>query len=139
MIARNKRSVSCRRQNVSAPRQAEIAGIRAVFTFLTVQFYADGPSTPISAIRTATYWNSWRQMEPQPRDVSGSTDWRTTYRNGALCGADTTRSEIVPVPPGRRWLASDSTREAGDHQSANASRQPFRRRPTITELGRHSG
>ena len=29
----------------------------------------------ISAIRTATYWNSWRQMKPQSRDVSGSTDW----------------------------------------------------------------
>ena len=29
------------------PLQAEIAGIRAVFPFLTVHIYADGPSDPI--------------------------------------------------------------------------------------------
>jgi hypothetical protein len=29
-----------------APLQLEIAGIRVVFPFLTVQFYADGPSDP---------------------------------------------------------------------------------------------
>jgi hypothetical protein len=37
----------CRSQNVFAPRQVRIAEIRAVFTLLTVHFYADGPSDPI--------------------------------------------------------------------------------------------
>jgi hypothetical protein len=39
----------------------------------------------ISATRRATYWSSWRQMEPRPRDMSGNTDW-PNFPYCALCG-----------------------------------------------------
>jgi len=49
-------------RNVSTPCQAGIARIRVVFTFLSVQFYADGPSDPDSRARLSVKVSAMRKL-----------------------------------------------------------------------------
>src|SRR5208282_392627 len=60
-----------RRPNVRTPCQAGIARIRVVFTFLTVQFYADGPSDPSRSRSghrlTFNKWGAQSRSDPNGR------------------------------------------------------------------------
>ena len=54
MIARNKPASPYRIRTKSQALPAKIVGILSVFTFLTVQFYAGGPSGPRWMMRGGT-------------------------------------------------------------------------------------